>query len=118
MLRYFTEQEFTQAKPACALSDMHESFMERLDEARHIAGVPFIINSAYRSKAYEVNVKHRSGTSSHCKGVAVDLKCTDSFYRLVIVDALLRVGFNRIGIGKTFIHVDWDSEKRAAIWLY
>ena len=28
------------------------------------------------------------------------------------------VGFQRFGIGKTFIHVDNDDQKKAAIWLY
>lgn len=117
MLRYFTEEEFTKAKPSCSLRDMHPSLMDRLDEARHIAGVPFIVNSAYRSIQYDIQ-KGRTGSSSHCKGLAIDLACSSSFNRLQIIDALLRVGFRRIGIGKTFIHVDYDSSKNAAIWLY
>lgn len=117
MLRYFTEEEFRQARPACTLSDMHESFIDRLDEARHIAGVPFKINSAYRTFGYEIE-HGRTGTSSHCKGLAVDLKCVDTYSRLQIISALLKVGFKRIGIGQSFIHVDYDSEKNSAIWLY
>lgn len=117
MFRYFTEEEFTKAKPSCTLSDMDESFMKRLDEARHIAGVPFIVSSAYRSKQYEFS-KGRQGTSSHCLGLAIDLVCASNFNRLQIIEALMKVGFRRIGIGKTFIHVDYDSSKNAAIWLY
>lgn len=118
MYRYFTEEEFRQAKPACSLSDMSPIFMSRLDEARHIAGVPFIVNSAYRSKSYEINEKGREGTSSHTKGIAVDLRCQSNFNRLLIVEALIKVGFRRIGIGKTFIHVDNDASKSPSIWLY
>lgn len=117
MLRYFIEEEFTKARPSCTLSDMNDSFMNRLDEARHIAGVPFVVTSAYRSKQYEI-AKGRTGTSSHCLGLAIDIACSSNFNRLAILDALLKVGFRRIGIGKTFIHVDYDSSKNAAIWLY
>ena len=119
MYRYFTEEEFGQGKcsPACSLSDMSPIFMARLDEARHIAGVPFVVNSAYRSKQYEIE-KGRKGTSSHTKGIAVDLACTSNFNRLLIVESLIKVGFRRIGIGKTFIHVDNDSQKSPSIWLY
>lgn len=117
MYRYFTEVEFSKARPSCSLSDMNESFMSRLDDARHIAGVPFIVTSAYRSKQYEI-AKGRTGTSSHCFGLAIDIACSSNFNRLVILDALLKVGFRRIGIGKTFIHVDYDSSKNSAIWLY
>lgn len=117
MLRYFTEEEFNKARPSCSLRDMNEQFMARLDEARHLSGVPFIVNSAYRSKQYEIE-KGRTGTSSHCLGLAIDLACSSNFNRLCIIEALLRVGFRRIGIGKTFIHVDYDSTKNASIWLY
>lgn len=91
--------------------------MDRLDEARHIANVPFIINSAYRTKEYELS-KGRSSTSSHCKGCAVDLRCTNSTARLHILTGLIQAGFTRIGIASTFIHVDYDKEKDSAIWIY
>lgn len=117
MYKYFTEEEFRQANPACSLSDMSPVFMARLDEARHIAGVPFVVSSAYRPKSYELS-KGRQGTSSHCLGLAIDLACASNFNRLLIVEALVKVGFRRIGIGKTFIHVDNDASKNPAIWLY
>lgn len=117
MYRYFEEEEFTKAKPSCSLSDMNESFMKRLDDARHIAGVPFIVSSAYRSREYEIS-RGRSGTSSHCKGLAIDLLCSNSFNRLQILSALIKVGFMRIGLHNNFIHVDYDSSKSQSIWLY
>lgn len=116
-LRYFKEKEFQDAKPSCSLSDMQPSFMRLLDEARHIAGVPFKINSAYRSVAYEKE-KGRKGTSSHTLGFAVDIQCLSNSTRCRILYGLISVGFNRIGIGATFIHVDMDPNKLPAVWLY
>ena len=56
--------------------------------------------------------------SSHLKGFAVDISCTTSVQRTAIIQGLIKTGFTRIGIGKTFIHVDLDNNKQSAIWLY
>ena len=96
---------------------MNKDFLFVLDEAREFAGIPFIINSAYRSPNHPLSVKNPS--SSHIKGLAVDIKATDNATRYKIVEALIRVGFTRIGIADTFIHVDLDFDKRQnIIWTY
>jgi len=107
---YFTERDFDRANPRCKLSDMQEHFMKKLDAARDIAGVPFIINSAYRTKEHELK-QGRDGTSSHCKGIAVDIRAGNSVARFRILTGLMRAGFTRIGIYGSFIHVDLDYEK-------
>lgn len=115
--KYFTESEFKRASPACSLSDMSGQFMKFLDEAREKAGIPFVISSAYRTVEHELS-RGRTGTSSHCKGIAVDIACKTSLNRLKIVSALLACGAKRIGIHKSFIHVDLDYNKEQCIWLY
>lgn len=117
-LKYFKEEEFKRATPACSLSDMNKEFMKRLDDCRDFAGVPFVINSAYRSVEYEKS-KKRPGTSQHCKGLAVDIACNTNDIRYRILDALLVFGFRRIGIGSNFIHVDMGYPKSTPIiWTY
>ena len=79
--------------------------------------VPFVINSAYRSPEHSLSIKNP--TSSHNKGLAVDISAKDSRTRGLILDALRAVGFNRIGIADTFIHVDLDMDKSQNVtWLY
>ena len=107
MSKYFKEIE----------TNMSKEFLFVLDEAREIAGIPFIINSAYRSPKHPLSIKNPS--SSHIKGLAVDIKATDSKTRFKIVKALIQVGFTRIGIADTFIHVDLDLDKtKNVIWTY
>ena len=107
MSKYFKEIE----------TNMSKEFLFVLDEAREIAGIPFIINSAYRSPEHPLSIKNPS--SSHIKGLAVDIKATDSNTRFKIVKALITVGFTRIGIADTFIHVDLDLDKtQNVIWTY
>lgn len=114
--RYFKPEEFEKATPACSIDDMNEGFLQLLDDARSLCSVPFIINSAYRSKEYEAS-KGRAGTSSHCKGLAVDLRCSSPRNRFKMVIALISVGFRRIGVYPTFIHVDMDPAKPSSLWL-
>ena len=97
--------------------NMNEDFLAKLDEAREYANIPFIINSAYRSPEHPESIKNPS--SSHIKGLAVDINAKDSRTRFLILDALLTVGFTRIGISDTFIHVDLDFDKsQSVIWTY
>ena len=97
--------------------NMNVDFLAKLDEAREFAGIPFIINSAYRSPSHPESIKNP--TSSHIKGLAVDIKAKDSITRFKVLNALIAVGFNRIGIAGTFIHVDLDLDKsQNVIWTY
>lgn len=116
--KHFKEVEFQKCTPPCSLQDMRQDFINRLDTARDVAGIPFVINSAYRSRAYELS-KGRSGNSAHIKGCAVDIRCNTSANAFRIVYAAFRVGFTRIGIGKTFIHLDSDPTlPQNVIWNY
>ena len=97
--------------------NMNVDFLAKLDEAREYANIPFIINSAYRGPEHPLSIKNPS--SSHIKGLAVDIRAKDSRTRFLVLDALLAVGFNRIGIADTFIHVDSDIDKsQNVIWTY
>jgi len=107
MTKYFKEVEYK----------MDVDFLIKLDKAREFAKVPFVINSAYRSPEHKESIKNP--TSSHIKGLAVDIKATDSRTRYKVLNALMHVGFNRIGIADTFIHVDDDKDKsQKVIWTY
>ena len=115
-LKYFKKSEFT-CKCGCGETVISDDLLYSLDEAREFAKVPFVISSGYRCENHPESKKNP--TSSHIKGLAVDIKCTDSKTRAIIMDALGYVGFRRFGIAKSFIHVDIDNEKpNPVIWLY
>lgn len=116
--RYFKEAEFRRCSPTCSLQDMKQTTMSKLDTAREIAGIPFVLTSTYRSPEHDRS-KGRSGTGAHTLGRAVDIRCNTSKNRFLVVNALLKAGFKRIGIAKTFVHAD-DSEAhdQEVLWLY
>lgn len=105
------------AAPACEVKDMNADFLDHLLLAQKAYGRKFRINSAFRSVAWDKS-KGRSGLSSHCKGLAVDIAAPTHRERLFIVASLLIMGFRRIGIAKSFIHVDDDPDKKPSLWLY
>ena len=86
---------------------MQQSTMDKLDRARDLAGIPFKLNCAYRSKAWDLS-KGRNGNSAHTRGYAVDIAANNSATRLKVIKGLLDAGFNRIGVGATFVHADND----------
>jgi hypothetical protein len=116
--KYFKESEFQKCSPACSLQDMNQSTMNRFDTARDIAGIPLVITSAYRSVEHE-RKQGRAGTSSHTLGHAIDIRCNTDGNRFKVIDAILKAGFRRIGIARTYIHAD-DSRKHTpeVSWMY
>lgn len=97
---------------------MDEKTLSMLDNARGFAGIPFIINSGYRSVRQNKRVGG-SRNSAHTRGYAADIKVKSTQDRWTIVTALLTVGFCRIGIGRTFVHADNDpSLPNGVMWTY
>ena len=100
------------------IKDMNEEFLESLDYARDEAGVPFRLTSAFRCKKHNKVVGGKP-TSSHLKGLAVDIDVTGDFNRYKIITGLLSAGFTRIGMGMNFIHADTDPNKnKERMWPY
>ena len=117
-MRHFNYYEFDSPDVEGSGENMNQEFLDMLDEARGLADIVFDVNSGYRTKAHNKKVGGKDN-SSHLKGLAVDIKCNNSRSRHIIIDALMQVGFSRIGIADTFIHVDYDLEKaQNVIWTY
>jgi len=120
-MNYFTKKEL-RCKCGCKKAEMKEDFMLRANQARHISGVPFIVTSAYRCKEHNKAVGGR-GSSSHLKGLALDISIKSPQDALKIIDGLLQAGIKRIlpyvvkGKGKNMdmvhIHFDDDGEKES-----
>ena len=122
-LTSITLSEFDSPAAPGSGANMDTEFLFMLDKARGMAGVPFKINSGYRTKAHHEKLAKQgfptAKNSAHLAGYAADIHCTDSAKRFLIIDALITVGFNRIGIAKTFIHVDNDPGKPEDTgWVY
>ena len=116
-LKHFKKSEFT-CKCGCGETVISDDLLYMLDKAREFAKKPFKINSGYRCKNHPESKKNP--TSSHIKGLAVDIECKDSNTRAIMMDALVYADFERFGLHKSFIHVDIDVVDKVSpvIWLY
>jgi uncharacterized protein YcbK (DUF882 family) len=106
--------------PCCGegADKMDAGLLQHLDSARHMAGVPFVINSAYRCERHNKEVGVVPG-SAHTKGLAVDIAAVGSRQRFLIAQSLLARGLTRIGVASSFVHVDVDKAKdQRVLWLY
>lgn len=110
--------DFRSCVPRCDESQLHPELLSMLRSMQKFCGWSFLITSGFRSKSWEFS-KGRNGSSSHTKGLAVDVSASDSHARYKIVIAAGAVGVPRIGIGKDFVHLDIDETKAHPImWHY
>ena len=122
-LKHFKSNEFDSPDLPNSGINMDNEFLQMLDNAREYSTVPFKITSGYRTETHNNAIYAKLGkkpnASSHLKGKAVDIACTDSRSRHIILTALIKAGFSRFGISHNFIHTDSDEEKsQNVIWTY
>ena len=124
-MKYFNYSEFDSPDVQGSGQLMDKNLLEMLDEVREKFDKPIHITSGFRTPQHNEAVggkmpdENGNGGSSHLKGLAVDIACISSRDRFDLINCLLDVGFNRIGIAGTFIHADIDPDKvQGVIWLY
>jgi len=101
MFKYFKPEE---------IKGLDLGLVKMLDQAREIAGIPFIITSGLRSAEHSLELGGYLN-DAHTKGLAVDLRCRDSRQRFLILKGLFAVGFVRIGDEIDHVHADIDISK-------
>lgn len=108
-IKHFKKEEFT-CKCGCGSNNISSTLVLMLEDSRELANVPFKINSACRCETHNKKIGGVKD-SSHVKGLAVDISIPSDGARFAILSALLNVGFLRVLIYPTFIHVDLDFDK-------
>jgi hypothetical protein len=101
---------------------MNKDFIKKLQKIEEITKLPIFdwINSGARSPRHNKRVGGVRSSAHQiptCK--AADIKTRTTAIRNKIVRAAKEVGFKRIGVGKTFVHLDNDSSKPQYVaWGY
>ena len=115
-VKHFTEDEFA-CKCGCGYNGPHPQLVAALDMVREEFGKPISILSGCRCPKHNAETPGAVEDSAHVRGYAADLRCLDSGDRLDLLKILPKY-FSRIGIYKSFIHVDCDPEKpRHVAWV-
>lgn len=117
-MKYFNYSEFDSPDVQGSGQMMDRKILMMLDIVRENFGKPIHITSGFRTPSHNEAVGGVE-SSSHLKGLAVDIACDNSIDRYDLLNCLQDVGFKRIGVAKTFIHVDIDPDKtQNVIWTY
>lgn len=112
---FFVEDEFSRV--GCKMSDVNEESLRKLDAARRIAGIPFVITSAFRTSAQN-SAANGAKNSAHLRGRAFDIKVSAAT-RFIVVKSAIDAGFTRIGVSTNFVHMDDDlTLPSPRLWLY
>lgn len=116
------------ACPCCGKRGMRPATLRRLDELRHLAGVPFNITSGYRCPQYNRRISSTGSNGPHTTGQAVDVHLVGAEVYEVL-PLLKTMGFTGIGLDQNgdhkgrFLHLDdlKDHETKGPrpwVWTY
>jgi zinc D-Ala-D-Ala carboxypeptidase len=123
MTPYFTAEEF-RCPCGCGTENVSKDLMDRLERLRGEFGHPLIVNSGCRCPAHNAHIggvkdsAHVATDTEPCEAADLRVLSGSDSYRLLDIILFMKL-FNRIGIGKSLIHVDVDAGKpQNTIWIY
>jgi len=104
----------------CGIYNINSNSLMMLDLLRDSLGYPLHLNSACRCRSHNLLIGG-SETSSHIStndkcSYAFDVRVKNDLMRFDVVKKAIELGFNRIGVYKTFVHLDNDVNKPSAVW--
>lgn len=106
------------------IGGLDETFLAKLDQARHLAGIPFVITSGFRTPEKNQSIIGSVPDSAHLKGMAVDIRVANTHEVFLIVAAANDVGLTRCGVYvdrnnvPTHVHIDGDPDKPSQVlWV-
>lgn len=106
--KHFSPTEPTGGGHTC--SELKPELLSFLDKARDLAGVPFIINSGFRTLA-ENQAVGGAPNSAHLSGLAADINCIDNITRNSILKGVYATGIPCfIEIALQHVHLDVDAQ--------
>ena len=123
MSRYFSYDTDKMLGCSCGCGErkMSPAFLDLMDKIRDSVGEPLTVTSGYRCQAHNAAVSSTGATGPHTTGKAMDIKA-DSRMRFLLIQAALKQGITRIGVAKTFIHLDdlgeLDGFPSPRVWSY
>ncbi len=115
--QFFMLSEFDSPDVPGSGINMQNQTLLLLDRARALAGIPFVINSGFRTEAHNRRVGG-AANSTHLRGFAADIRCANRANFELVILALVAVGFKRFGVHHNYVHVDNDPYVPSSTWLY
>lgn len=117
-IKYFNKSEFKCRCGECDGGIMNKDLIYKLEDLRKQIRRPIVVTSGFRCTDYNRKIGG-SRSSKHLTGRAVDFSIAgfNSSEKYNVIKEIMDIGFNGIGIGKTFIHVDTRPHEKK-LWDY
>lgn len=115
-MNYFGKHE-TSCRCGCGF-DIKPELLSLINKIRVTVGSPVNLSSGARCLKH--NRKQDSeDTSSHVKGLAVDIKYYNSKQKFILLRSIFECGVLRIGDNPrlSFIHIDIDTDKTSPVFF-
>lgn len=114
----FQAWEFDSPDAPGSGEQMQRDFVLVLDAIRIRLGMPLIPTSGYRTPAHNDELGAKPN-SAHLSGWAADLAIRSDLMRERVVELAIEAGIRRIGIAKTFVHLDLHPTLPSPrLWVY
>ena len=101
-LQHFAPKEFEH------YGEMSPKLGRMLDDTRHILNDKIIITGSWRRSTGKRTSAHQLGPDGYWE--AIDIRCSESRARFLLVSAAYLAGFRRIGIYDKHLHLDVQDE--------
>lgn len=116
----FKVREFDCPCDHCEETLIDDDLVLKLQELREVLAFPIKITSGYRCEQHQEELREMGfetahGKSQHELGKAADIK-TGHHLGAELEEAARSVGFEAVGVGRSFIHVDLRPEHHS--WTY
>jgi len=110
-------------KCGCGTNNVSNELVVKLNQMCHRVGRMLDVTSCCRCIQHNRHIKSNDDSSHVSSGkrscTAVDISTIGSRERYQVLHAAIMVGFDRIGVGTTYVHVDVDTGKSPdVVWLY
>lgn len=116
--KYFKATESTGSN-GHTVSELKTELVDLLDIIREECGFALKLVSGYRTVAENAKLPDSAEKSAHTTREAGDVYVVDSRKRQILIDVARKHGINRIGIGKTFVHLDISKTlPQNVTWTY
>lgn len=124
LTKNFSRSEFA-CHCGCGEDRISLVLVDILQKVRNVLGRPIQINSGVRCAFHNKgeggseDSEHVPGGGTTGVGEGVDIKCTTSNDRYLLLSALLLIGVQRIGVDGEFVHCGIRAVKdKEVFWLY